>query len=217
MNILFKVYKVSCIYEIRNLINNKIYVGSTNNLMYRRNYHLNHLRKNTHYNQKLQRAWNKYGESNFEVDILMYCEPKLLFYYEQQFLDLWNPEYNISKNAQVPTKRGGHLSKEHASNISRALTGKKMSDEAKANMSLGQKGKKFSEETHKLWSQQRIDHERTAKLHKGLISPDGTIYKDIFNMSKFCREHNLHRGHILEVENGEQSHCKGWTLYQGGE
>lgn len=208
--------KVSCIYQIRNLVNNHIYVGSTNNLYYRQNYHINHLKKKDHPNIKLQRAYNKYREDNFVLEVLITCDQSLLFWYEQQFLDKWNPEYNISKNAEVPTRRGEHLSKKHANNISKALTGRVISDYHKLRMSQGQKGKKFSEETHKLWSQQRMGHEKTAKLHKGLIAPDGTIYKDIFNMAKFCREHNLDKGRISDLELGRAKFHKNWTLLQEG-
>lgn len=53
------------IYMIMNLINNKLYIGSTKNFRKRKNEHFNSLRKNKHYSSHLQNAWNKYGEKNF--------------------------------------------------------------------------------------------------------------------------------------------------------
>lgn len=62
------------IYCIKNLVNSKLYVGKTtwadNN---RFNCHKNTLRKNTHYNTHLQRAWNKYGECNFTFEVIEKC------------------------------------------------------------------------------------------------------------------------------------------------
>ncbi|MFW6122530.1 MAG: GIY-YIG nuclease family protein [Petrotogales bacterium] len=52
--------KISGIYNIICLPNQKVYIGSSNNI-YRRYYlHLYELRKNKHTNIHLQRAFNKY-------------------------------------------------------------------------------------------------------------------------------------------------------------
>lgn len=59
------------IYCIKNLINNKIYIGKTNDLQSRWKNHLFVLRANTHSNKHLQTAFNKYGESNFEFIVLL--------------------------------------------------------------------------------------------------------------------------------------------------
>lgn len=59
------------IYCIKNLINDKVYIGKTNNLKKRWKNHLFVLRANTHSNKHLQVAFNKYGESSFEFSILL--------------------------------------------------------------------------------------------------------------------------------------------------
>ena len=53
--------KKSGIYQIRNLVNGKIYVGSSVNLETRKTPHYWELENNRHNNQHLQRAYNKYG------------------------------------------------------------------------------------------------------------------------------------------------------------
>lgn len=53
------------IYQIENLVNHKSYIGQTVDFKRRKNTHLSKLRKGTHENQKLQNAWNKYGELEF--------------------------------------------------------------------------------------------------------------------------------------------------------
>lgn len=58
----------SGIYKIVNRTNGKYYVGSTTNFLERwRYHHRRKLRGNFHPNQKLQNAWNKYGETAFEI------------------------------------------------------------------------------------------------------------------------------------------------------
>jgi group I intron endonuclease len=59
------------VYTITNLVNNKIYVGSTaNNFRARWRNHLNSLKKGVHHSSKLQNAFNKYGEKVFKFEIL---------------------------------------------------------------------------------------------------------------------------------------------------
>jgi group I intron endonuclease len=53
------------IYKIINKLDNKYYVGSSINIERRWKAHLSSLKKNTHKNDKLQNAWNKYGEESF--------------------------------------------------------------------------------------------------------------------------------------------------------
>ncbi len=53
------------IYRIRNILDQKFYIGSTKNIDKRGNIHFNQLRRNKHDNRFLQFAWNKYGEHNF--------------------------------------------------------------------------------------------------------------------------------------------------------
>lgn len=58
------------IYMIKNLKNNKVYIGQSTNIYSRWNKHRYELRKNNHKNSYLQNSWNKYGEDNFEFSIL---------------------------------------------------------------------------------------------------------------------------------------------------
>lgn len=62
------------VYQIKNLINNKIYIGSscslTKGIKNRWYWHISHLNSNSHYSSHLQNAWNKYKSNNFEFSIL---------------------------------------------------------------------------------------------------------------------------------------------------
>ena len=90
---------ISGIYQIKNLINNKLYIGSSKNLYERFLTHRAELRNNYHFNTHLQNAFNKYGEQNFQFTILQQCDndQNLLFDLEQWYVDILNPEYNQNK------------------------------------------------------------------------------------------------------------------------
>ena len=64
----------SGIYRIRNLTNNKFYIGSAVNLNKRKNQHFHYLRNNKHHNKPLQNSWNKHGSDVFKFTILCNCE-----------------------------------------------------------------------------------------------------------------------------------------------
>jgi group I intron endonuclease len=68
------------VYKIINLINNKIYIGSSTNekggFKDRINTHIRLLNRNTHPNKHLQSAWNKYGEDNLNLRLLKLLKVK---------------------------------------------------------------------------------------------------------------------------------------------
>lgn len=135
---------VPAIYKITNIVNGRVYVGSTKNYRERRTRHFYELRHNTHCNQRLQNAFNKYGEDNFKIEMLTPVTPDEMLWMEQNFID-WldsanrNVGYNICKIAGRPVHSGWHHSEESKRRLSRANTGKQRTLEARANMSIAQK------------------------------------------------------------------------------
>ena len=97
-------------YRWLNKVNGKCYVGGAyKNFQNRKQGHLNALRQNKHGNRLLQNAWNKYGEENFEWQILERCESvfETIIVCEQKWLDFYqaaNKEhsYNLSPTAGSP-------------------------------------------------------------------------------------------------------------------
>lgn len=96
------------VYIITNSITGKVYVGSTSVSFNRRwREHKNDLRKNKHYNDYLQNAWNKYGELNFVFSTLELCTASECFLKEQYWMDFYQSYkrdlgYNISTKANAP-------------------------------------------------------------------------------------------------------------------
>ena len=97
------------VYQIRNMLNGKIYIGSSVNLNKREQEHRSALNNNRHHSIHLQRAWKKYGEVNFEFETLITCHLSMCLWYEQQFLDQWEPEYNNNPVAAVPPSQRGKI------------------------------------------------------------------------------------------------------------
>ena len=89
---------ITGVYEIKNIVDGRRYVGSAINIFRRWQKHKDPLRKNKHYNLKLQRAWNKYGESSFVFSVLLWCSKENLIRYEQLCIDGLNT-YHDGYNA----------------------------------------------------------------------------------------------------------------------
>lgn len=86
------------IYQIRNIQNNHLYIGSSRNIFNRWAGHRLALKKNIHHSQYLQRAWNKYGKENFEFTVLQEIQNlSELTMIEAQYIKDLKPSYNIYK------------------------------------------------------------------------------------------------------------------------
>lgn len=100
------------IYQIRNIINNKVYIGSSIHIIKRFREHKNLLKRERHHSLHLQNAWNEYGEQNFIFEILEEVgEENLLFEREQYWMDKnmsYKQEngYNINQYAESCYVRG---------------------------------------------------------------------------------------------------------------
>lgn len=92
--------KISGVYTITNITTNKILVGESVNILSRLRHHKSRLRKNKHDNSYLQKAWNKYGESDFLFEILEECNIEFTKSQEHYWSNLLNTKnrnfgYNI--------------------------------------------------------------------------------------------------------------------------
>lgn len=132
----------SGVYLWRNLVNKKIYIGSSVNLRARFYcyFDLNYLNK--YKNLYICRALLKHGHSNFSLEILEYCDPSDVLKRENYLFELLLPNYNISKEPTAPMLGRKHSDKSKAL-IGAASLGRKHTSETKAKMSalaLGRKG-----------------------------------------------------------------------------
>lgn len=116
-------YTNSGIYQIKNTVNGKIYIGSSCNIKQRWRRHKKDLRKNIHHSCYLQRAYNKYGVASFEYSLLICCSKTDLLFFEQRFLNIYKPEYNMCLSANSPL--GRIMSLETRQKISKSSLGNK--------------------------------------------------------------------------------------------
>lgn len=111
------------VYMIKNVLNNKRYIGSSRCIKSRLTTHLSTLNRNCHHNKHLQNSYNKYGRSAFRICILELCEDikDTILFLEQKYLDL-NPEYNKAKIAE--NNSGWHHTEDTKNRMSQFRTGK---------------------------------------------------------------------------------------------
>jgi len=154
-----KIYKENLnktgIYLRTNRISRKCYVGSSVNLSRRLRDYFNksflktELRKN---NSMIYRALLKYDYSNFKLDILEYCDPSILIWREQFYLDNLELKYNTLK-------------------IARSLLGFKHSIYSKERIRTAKLGKPCSETTKLKLSANsqavplRVENIKTGEIH----------------------------------------------------
>lgn len=140
------------IYQIRNTVNGKRYVGSAVNLKKRWQGHQSLLRHRQHYNVHLQNAFDKYGEVTLAFSVLEYVPDSVkLIEREQHFFDTLKPEYNIAPVAG--STLGRHHSEETKRKMSRSQTGKYHTEETKRKLGDASRGRHPSEETRRKMSE----------------------------------------------------------------
>jgi len=102
------------IYYIENLINEKIYIGSTSKGGgHRKSQHFNSLKRNDHTNKHLQSSYNKYGENSFVFGIICECKKEDLVFAEQHYFDKLKPEYNKNLVAGRTSHNKYYRGKDH--------------------------------------------------------------------------------------------------------
>lgn len=163
----------SGIYLIKNIINNKVYIGSAINIDKRWKHHKKDLAKGKHHSCLLQRAWDKYGEQNFKFEIIEEVQnPVHLLSYEQVFLDYYksyedDKGYNICKIAG--SRYGLKSSKETKQKLREAHIGKKFSEEHKKKIKEANVGRKLSQEHKNKLTGKKHSLETKQKLREAHI------------------------------------------------
>jgi len=177
------------IYLIANRIDNKLYVGSAKNIRNRWTKHQYELNRNKHCNQKLQRAWNKYGANIFSLGIVEpvpFATRESLTVAEQYWLDELKPFYNICKTAY--TRLGVKHTKEAKAKVSAA---------SKARGAGFKMGHSTSEETKRRMSLS------LAKLTEEQVRGIYGKVKDGQSQSSVGREYKISQSTVKEIVRGE--------------
>lgn len=83
------------VYQIKCGPNGEAYIGSSVRIYSRWSEHRRKLRRGDHHCPRLQKAWDRYGESAFHFLIIQECAREVLEFTEQQWLNLLRPTFNV--------------------------------------------------------------------------------------------------------------------------
>jgi group I intron endonuclease len=162
-------YDFAGIYQLKCIVNNKIYIGQAQNILRRFNDHRKNRNGHLIYRDcVLYRAIKKYGWDKFEISVLERVDNfGLLNEREIFWIDKLNPEYNM--------KDGGDC----ARGWNHTEKAKKKMSETKSKMYLGKNnpfyGKTHSEETKEKIRQARFG-KKLSKEHRDKISKSNKSY-----------------------------------------
>jgi len=211
----------SGVYQIKNAINGKLYIGSSNQVERRFYLHKWDLKRGKHHSITLQRSWDKYGEDAFLFSVLVYCAPEVRQSYEQFYLDSLETidpakGYNICCDAIAAGKgRVWTEAQKQAKSIERK--GKKVSAQTYQNLLNSRKhgtdhpmfGKHHTEESLKKMSDALIGKVAWNKgKHTGnnlaKITPEQVIEirNSIYNRKALSEKYGLKPGTIYKIYTG---------------
>lgn len=154
----YKRLRQAGIYCIRNLVNGKLYIGSSIDLRRRLIGHRYSLKRGRHANVALQSAWVKYGSNAFSFEVLMVCSETECLAKEKEFIDRLHCVspcgYNI--RSDVTANYGLRHTAEARLKISLAGRGRKLSPEHCKAIGDAHRGTKHTVETKRRISQSLI-------------------------------------------------------------
>jgi len=236
--------KTPAIYQIRNVRNNKIYIGSCLSITKRLGVHNTNLRKGRA-SPYLQKEYLKYFDS-FEMRVLEHCTVDNIVQREQYWLDQYydnqNECYNINPTAY--SNLGLKLSEQTKQKLSNSK--KKLSVDL-----IDPNGKFVSVvNLRKFCIENNIFYSHLLQLRKGkvktckgwrlainkdipyipakdllaqklqkvydvrVVCPNNKEYGPITNLRAFCREHGINDKNFRSMINGYAKICQGWRLLE---
>ena len=160
---------MSGVYKILNLLNGRVYIGSTINFRKRYNHHFYFLNANKHRNQFLQNDFNKCGVENFIFEILEISDRNEICSREQIWLDQYFDHqkqcYNI--NPKADSRLGIKLSEN---------TKKTIGDLARKRMLDPNTRQKLINSAKEYWSEPK-NCKKMSELHQGMKHSEETKQK----------------------------------------
>ena len=159
--------KICSVYQLRNIVNGKVYVGSSTDTKGRFRGHRSHLRGGYHPNKHLQSAWNSYGEDKFVFEIIEQITPDQIVVCEQKWIDKTN----------CTDERFGYNN--NPSSVSRL--GVRASEKTRIKCSVAQKKRWLRPEEHEKQSQAI----KRANLRPGVIQKRSIAIKKVWSNQSF--------------------------------
>lgn len=148
------------IYAIRNKLNEKVYIGQSIDVKNRLCHHRSELRNSRHYNTHLQRAWDAYGEKNFEFMTIKECCIEDIDKFEEYYIYLYQ---STDRDKGYNRENGGVRFRGVSEDTRRKMS------EAKKGMYDGEKNPMYG---------RRVEHteERKQKMSKMFSGKGNPMY-----------------------------------------
>lgn len=180
--------KISAIYIITCLVNNKVYVGKDINFPERLREHKYDLKKNTHHNNHLQNAYNKYGIENFTFEILEEHPKEFLNsmeHYWCNMLQAHNRDYGYNIAPTNPYGKSS-ASEETKKKMSMVKMGKKHTQSSKDKISKSNFGKKSPHTSfyNKLYKSKKVINNTTGEIYTSIKETAKMLKMDYSYISK---------------------------------
>lgn len=208
----YQKYKNGGVYKIINLLNNRIYIGSTNCFDKRSKAHKYSLDNNKHKNKFLQSDYLKSGGENFIFEIIEFVDKEkksLLFLAEQKYIDKFYDNqlncYNLDSSAKCSRLNcGNSKTKNYFKHKEETIEKIKISLKStwKNNQDLKEIAIKNGINKWKDYS---------ADIIVSNIKT-GEILKINGSVRKFCLDRNLSYKSFNQMLNGRTKYSNGWFL-----
>lgn len=174
--------RISGIYCIKNLIYEKVYIGQSVNLYKRLCDHKSDLKHNRHHNTYLQHAFNKYGDENFDFNIIHECSIDELDSLETYYI--CEVYHSNDRNFGYNRESGGNSKK-----IVSEETKQKISKAGKKRFENPEEIEKNREHILKRF-EDLSEHERMSKIQKKRFENPEEIIKSSEARQKFLQSEN---------------------------
>lgn len=197
------------VYKISNVLDNRVYIGSSINVIGRLAEHKRDLKNNCHHNIHLQRFVNKYGLDKLNFNLFEECDNYLER--EQYYLDTLDNLFNTSISATAPMLGKKHT-KESLKKISEASKGKN-------NAMYGRKRKQsvIDKMQEARWKNGASKYERLKRLanlpnrKELIIKNGGGVTMRCFSLSHASSIIGVTQQSVSGAIN-RKAKCKGWVI-----
>lgn len=215
-------YDFSGIYQLKNTVNGKIYIGQAQNILQRFNEHRRNRNGHLIYRDcYLYRDIKKYGWQKFEISVLERVDDVLLLNEREIFwINELNPKYNMKDGGDCA--RGWHHTEETKRKMSETKSkqylgennpfyGKTHSEKTKKKMAKAAKNRRHSEETKlkmRAWYKPELFYKRVGKFDK----ETNELLCEYKSVNDAAKDNGVFQSNMSSHLGGRNKTCKGYIF-----